>query len=82
MIFKTQNSTYEIDHDSKRVRRLTGAALPTARQGQDGEWKPFVEAVGLELGQQALFVWGNNPDGSLKCTQTGIIVELDAAPIN
>jgi len=44
---RTLNSTYEIERDTVgawTVRRVKGSALPTPRQGTDGDWKD-AEAV-------------------------------------
>lgn len=38
---ETKNSTYEIDTVGKRIRRTSGSALPTVRQGPDNVWKPY-----------------------------------------
>lgn len=37
----TQNSTYEVDEENKRIRRLDGVLDPTPSQGTDGEWQPY-----------------------------------------
>lgn len=42
MIFKTLNSTYEIDDDAPRVRRIIGKNEPLI--GPDGEWREFTDA--------------------------------------
>jgi hypothetical protein len=35
----TQNSTYEVDWDPGRIRRLAGSSDPTPYQGTDGLWQ-------------------------------------------
>lgn len=70
-------SLYEIDEESKRVRRLHGVKNPTPRQGQDGEWHTY-ESMGTGLGGGALFVWSidNTDDGAVaRTTQTSTIVK-------
>ena len=57
MIFRTQNSTYEIDTEGKRIRRLYGANDPEPRQGQDGEWKAYEEVTDIEPGIPVIVVW-------------------------
>lgn len=44
---KTQNSTYEIDEDAKRIRRLQGVNEPTQYFGEDGVWQEYDELVSL-----------------------------------
>lgn len=44
--FTTENrSTYEVDFDGSRVRRLINmdGVPPTPRQGQDGQWNRYAE---------------------------------------
>lgn len=43
MIFKTLNSTYEMDDNAPRVRRVEGTSPELI--GPDGEWREFVEAI-------------------------------------
>ncbi len=48
MVFVTASgSTYEINHETKQIRRLKGKEDPTPRQGQDGVWKDFSEVYGM-----------------------------------
>jgi len=68
----TENSTYEIDESNRLVRRMYGVSVPTPRQGADGEWKAYREV--LTMGDGLLFVWGDNPDGTAKCTWTSKVV--------
>jgi hypothetical protein len=53
VIFKTLNSTYEIDDDAPRVRRLAG--VNETLIGPDGEWREFVEAFTPGEGARANF---------------------------
>ena len=34
-------SVYEVNTDSKQIRRLNGAKDPTPRQGPDGQWRAY-----------------------------------------
>jgi hypothetical protein len=66
---RTQNSTYEIERDTVgawTVRRVKGSALPTPRQGTDGDWKD-AEAV-HQWGDGMLIVWSG-----VQCTFTSRI---------
>jgi hypothetical protein len=45
MIFKTENSTYELDEPNKRIRRLEGANPPTPAFAPDREWKTYDELM-------------------------------------
>jgi hypothetical protein len=56
MIFKTKNSTYEIDQDGKRFRRLTGVNPPLGIMQPDGVWQPYIEIVHLAVGSCAVIV--------------------------
>ena len=40
--FHTMNSTYEVDRESKRIRRVLGANPPTSNQREDGEWQDYL----------------------------------------
>lgn len=78
MIFKTMNSAYEVDLENNRVRRLHGKDAPTPRQGADGDWREFVQVIGLqEKSDGVIFVWSPG-----KITQTSPIVEIDYRPDN
>lgn len=57
MKFTTENSTYEVDVQESRIRRLGGNADPTPRQGADGEWKHFVLITPIEPGQRVFVDW-------------------------
>lgn len=57
MKFKTETgSEYEVNTDSKKIRRMTGVKEATARQGKDGEWKGYVDLV-LSVGTSAMIYW-------------------------
>lgn len=72
-------SIYEIDVDSKQIRRVYGKTPTTERVGKEGQWKgidSIQEVVLDEDGKTSLLiVWGLNEDGSLKTTLTSPIVK-------
>lgn len=72
MIFKTLNSTYELDDHAPRVRRLNGANPQVI--GPDGEWREFVEA--LAWGGVVRFYFA---DGTMITTST--VVDWDGGPL-
>lgn len=80
MIFKTANSTYEIDNENKKVRRLYGLTEATERQGQDGDWKSFADISEITLGRSVLVVWAL--DGSIPATVTSPVKSIHAVPEN
>lgn len=83
MIVRTANSTYEIDAEGKRVRRLHGKYAATERQSADGEWKSFVIMSDPQVGQSVLFGWSQDEEtGTLKSTYTSPIVSIDQVPEN
>jgi|GEM_PF-4829879 hypothetical protein len=55
----TQNSTYEVDWDPCRIRRLTGTADPTPHQGPDGEWQDA--SLTLTPANQLYIEWADRP---------------------
>jgi hypothetical protein len=71
----TQNSTYEFDTVGKRVRRLSGDAAPTARQGPDHVWKDYTRLDKVLGGY--LIDW----DGKGHCTLTSQIVSEDLVAV-
>jgi hypothetical protein len=83
MIFHTRNSSYEVDLERKRIRRLSGHNRPTPRQGQDGVWKDFQRISELSVGAGVLIVWSE--EGTIPSTFTSPIVkviEKDVEPSN
>jgi hypothetical protein len=77
MIFKTENSTYEVDHESKKIRRLYGAEDPTIRQGKDAEWREFTKISPVIIGDPVFIIWEVNDTGmTLKATRTSIIKDI------
>ena len=52
-------SFYEIDTDSKKIRRLNGKSDPTPRVGKDGEWREYSALYPdpLERGACMVIIW-------------------------
>jgi hypothetical protein len=65
---ETQNSTYEIDTVGKRMRRITGTAPPSDRQGPNGVWKNYA-GITKHLGRY-LIDW----DGDGRTTITSTVI--------
>ncbi len=75
MIFKTLNSTYEVDRDGRRIRRLSGSNAPTARQSDDKEWKQFHAISPIIEDQSVVIVW-KIVDGVGNATGTSAVQEI------
>jgi len=83
MIFHTRNSSYEVDPDRKRIRRLSGHENPTPRQGLDGSWKDFERITDIVQGASVLVVWSE--EGTIPSTLTSPVIkviEKDVEPSN
>jgi len=76
MIFHTANSTYELDQNNNRIRRLTGKRDPSPRQSKDGEWRQFEFCSEVVKDRGVLIHWGDE-----KCTMTSVVVSVDP-PMN
>ena len=72
----TVNSVYHINESEHLIRRIGGVNLPTPRQGEDGEWATYETIVQHPQGG-LLIVWGENPDGTARCTWTSDVVLAD-----
>lgn len=58
MIFKTRSgSTYEVDYENKRCRRLHGVSPTTERTGPDGEWRQYEAFMCMGVGYRAFIEW-------------------------
>ncbi len=60
MIFRTQSgSQYEINTETKQVRRMLGKIGPTTRQGQDLEWKTYdsIFPDPITVGSSVIIFW-------------------------
>lgn len=63
MKFITESgSCYEVNTDSKKIRRLKGQADPTPRMGKDGEWRPYADMLPdpVKVGSNVLIIWGSD----------------------
>ena len=70
MIFRTRNSTYEVDEHKKCIRRLEGANDPTPNQGEDGVWQEYSSLVPLTSGNY-LVLWEGG-----RATYTSTVLEV------
>jgi hypothetical protein len=58
MKFETvSGSTYEVDQEAKRIRRLSGTRPAQPRQGNDGEWKDYEALSPIEVGSCLVIAW-------------------------
>jgi len=74
-VIKTIRSTYEVDIDNKKIRRLNGERVPTQRQGTDGEWKAYEEITQAAIGVPFITVW-RTEDGVMKSTMSSPVTEV------
>jgi len=78
MIFQTiSGSTYELDLEGKKIRRMEGIIDPTPRQGVDGEWRTFETCSEVVVGQVVLIVWKG-----IKSTVTSNVAMIHNSPTN
>lgn len=76
-------SVYQVNTNSKQIRRLTGVRDPQPRQGKDGEWKTYIELL-LDVGMNAVIFWDpastplheGSPAGAAPSTITSKVVEI------
>jgi len=69
----TANSVYQINEADHMIRRVSGTADPTPRQGTDGAWQEYSTIAPLLDG--LMIVWGINPNGTAKATWTSKVME-------
>lgn len=68
--FNTETgSSYEVDTNEKRIRRVMGTHAPTPRQGNDKEWKSYHWISDIELRKPVLIAW----DAEGKATETSLV---------
>lgn len=65
MQFRTEHSTYEVDHETKRFRRLSSDHPPSKRQGPDGEWKEFYSVGRIMHQMPVLILWDATGAGTV-----------------
>ena len=77
MIFRTASgSSYEVDLAGKKIRRLFGPKPATERQGLDGEWKQYEDALEPIVGRSFWVVW-RYEDGVARSTFTSTVVSIE-----
>jgi hypothetical protein len=82
--YTCSGSIYEVDQETKRIRRLIGTGDPTTRQGKDGEWRAY-ERLDLEVGESAWIFWNpkttslleGNAFGGTPTTVTSPVVNIE-----
>lgn len=84
MVFVTSTgSTYEVDLENKRIRRLSGEHDPTPRQGRDGDWRSYLEITPIEVNAPVGIFWDPKTTPKLQETQAleeQLGCDLGAAP--
>jgi hypothetical protein len=91
-------STYEVDQDNKKIRRLKGKADPTPRQGQDGEWREYINLSPIKIGEAVLIQWAdahvltdaakaflgieNDRPERGRLTHTSMVMEIQDVPVD
>lgn len=50
-------SVYEVNTDSKQIRRLNGVKDPSPRLGADGQWRGYSEITPIKVGSSVAIVW-------------------------
>lgn len=57
-------SVYEVNTDSKQIRRLNGVKDPTPRQGKDGQWRAYEEIFPdpPRVGASLVIKWDSKTD--------------------
>jgi len=76
VIFTTENSTYEIDHDQRRIRRLHGAYEPTRHFGEDSVWCYYESISSVIRGMRVCIEW--DQDGNTTTTSRVVDVAQEA----
>ncbi len=75
-------SVYELDTEAKRIRRLSGTADPTPRQGKDSEWKGYAfltmgaPADPVLTGMPVLICWELSGT-TARCTLTSAVTTVE-----
>lgn len=73
-LYRTLNSTYEVDSTAKRIRRTAGINPPTQHGAEDGEWRQYTSLRRTEMGGLEVII----ADGPVLWTSKVIRVEPDA----
>lgn len=78
MIFQTENSTYEVDLNERRIRRLYGRFSPTDRQGGNGEWKSYTDITDPVVGCPVRIIWRYDTQGTIaRITETSLVTKME-----
>lgn len=74
IVFHTRNSTYEVDRENKRARRITGKNDPVGAfsAARDGVWVPMYDHSDPEVGSVVLI---NHDNG--RWTRTSYVVSIE-----
>jgi len=75
---KTESgSTYELDLENSKIRRLSGTHEPTARQGQDGQWRSYLDITEPEVGPSLFICWSyDEASGRAESTMTSSVTAI------
>jgi hypothetical protein len=73
----TESSVYEVNRQTKLIRRTMGMQPPTDRVGVG--WKPF-HTIHVEVGSPAEILWQITPGGVMTMTITSNIVAIESLP--
>lgn len=76
-------SVYEVNTDSKQIRRLNGINDPTLRQGADGQWRDYQDIYPnpITVGASAVIVWGPETELLAETKETLSKIGGSAAPL-
>lgn len=77
MVIRTLNSTYEVDVNNKRIRRIHG----TGETRITDAWKEYLNATKPQVGFSMVVVWAVEPQAGsnevlTKTTQTSPVTEV------
>lgn len=75
MIYTESGSVYELKESELLIRRLSGNAAPTDRQGNDGEFKSYKGILYLQVGVPLIIIW-RIEDSIAKSTVTSPIIKI------
>lgn len=69
-------SVYDIDLESRRIRRVHGRHGPADTQPQDGIWRRFTGLEGPTPGEQMIVYWATEAASGAKETTLGLRTTL------
>ena len=73
-------SVYEVDTETKKIRRLNGKKDPSPRQGKDGEWQEYLNELTVEVGEPVWIQWAAPKQLTEEMLDLLGIEEKDAPP--